>query len=261
MVYAEYQQGRRDALLTSGETPECSASSAPSRPSPQRLSLRALLLTAAACSTNEMSTAQFGQNPDKVQAVISKLNSAKTITMKKAAFSMGDSWTIKADDKEVATIKADDKEVATIKGEAFKVWGDTYSMYTTDGTFVGAEQEQIHILSGRQAETYDYQGHKAGSINAQRFSLLYQFNITDTTGAQVGKFKQGFGFNLKGDITDKAGQKEWSANRAMFSMGANITLTSQTADKDVSALNAIWTVAIVNEVAEAADNSSSKSGK
>jgi uncharacterized protein YxjI len=210
-----------------------------------------LLLTAAACSTNEMSTAQFGQNPDKVQAVISELNSAKTITMKKAAFSMGDSW----------TIKADDKEVATIKGEAFKVWGDTYSMYTTDGTFVGAEQEQIHILSGRQAETYDYQGHKAGSINAQRFSLLYQFNITDTTGAQVGKFKQGFGFNLKGDITDKAGQKEWSANRAMFSMGANITLTSQTADKDVSALNAIWTVAIVNEVAEAADNSSSKSGK
>lgn len=210
-----------------------------------------ILLSTAAC-TESGSTDEFGKNPDTVQSVITELNNAQTITLKKDAFSIGDSW----------TVTVDDTEVATIKGKTFPVWGDTYSMYAPDGTFIAGEQEQKYILTGRTANTYDYKGAAAGSIKAQLFSFMYHFNINNASGEQVGTFKQGLSFTLKGDITNQAGKTEWTMDKAMFSIGATITITDKAgADKHVDAIDAIWTAAIINEVSEAAKKSSSSSSK
>lgn len=202
-----------------------------------------LVFSATACSQTALpeTDQEFGKNPTVVENTIKTLDNAKSIHLKKKAFSIGDSW----------TVEADGEEVATIKGRTLPVLGDTYSMYATDGTFVAAEQEQLKILSGAKADTYDYEAKKNGTINAQVLSIGYRFNISDKNGNKVGSFKQGLSLMLSGNIYNAQGDSEWKMDKG-FSLGASITLDNQGGKSNkVSALNAIWVATIVNEVAEA----------
>lgn len=204
-----------------------------------------IVLTLSACdtSTEKMHSA----NVDDSKSVIATLEGAKEIELHKAVLPWGDSW----------TVKADGVEVANIKGQAFYLIGDTYSMYSKAGNFIGAEGEQLRLLN-HKADIFDYDGKKTGSISQEIFSLLYKFKFIDANGKQVGQMDQKLSFGLAGDIKTPAGVKAWSFKKAILSWGSSVTVT-RAADSDIPSLNAVWMAVIASEISDSSSSSSSNS--
>lgn len=192
-------------------------------------------------STEKMSTA----NATDSQSVITALEHAKVIKLKKDFISFGDKW----------TVTVDDVQVATIEGRPFYLIGDTYSMYSKAGNFVGAETEQLRLIN-HKSDLYDFNGKQTGAIEQQVISLLYKFKFKDVAGQQVGEMNQNFSLSLSGDIKTMSGEKAWSFKKDLISLGASIKVTRE-AESDIPAINAVWMAVIANEISE----SSSKSSK
>lgn len=83
---------------------------------------------------------------------------------------------------------------------------------------------------------------------------------------QVGKSEQQFGLSLNTDIKNADGSVSWHMNKAMFSFGADLTITRKSAgnsndESSVSGMEALWTSLAMNEIHEARANSNSRSHK
>lgn len=206
-----------------------------------------LLFSVTGCGdpTAVMSTA----NADDSQNTITALENAQVITLKKSIVTIGgDSW----------SVRVDDKEVATIKGQAFKLIGDTYSMYSTSGNFVGAEAENLQLVT-HSAQMYDFNGNKTGVI-AQQFSYPFtNFDFTDAQNLKVGSMSQNLSMTLAGTAKDSHGSDAWKFSKEFFSLGATLKMERQK-KTDLSAMTAIWTAVIMNEISEGSSSDSSNSG-
>lgn len=174
------------------------------------------------------------------QEAIYDLNDSNTVELKKAVVSFGDNW----------TVKSDGVEIAEIKGQAFYVVGDTYAMYSNDGSFMGAESENFKVLKST-ADVYNFKGDSSHRISHKMLNpFLYRFSLTDSRGNTIASLEQKIGASLKGEIKDSSGTVAWKFEKKLLSMGASITL-EKVNESGVSALNAIWMVSVVNEIDEA----------
>lgn len=208
----------------------------------------AFLFTMTGCGSTVTEKMQSA-NTDDSQMTITALEKAQVITLKKSIFTFGgDSW----------SVLADDKEVALIKGQAFKIIGDTYSMYSTAGNFVGAEGEKFRLLN-HSAQMYDLNGKENGKI-AEEFSYpLTSFKFTDAAGKQVGSMGQNFDFTLSGTAKDSHGVNAWSFSKSVLSIGAELKVKREQ-KTNVPAMTAIWTAVIMNEISESSSSDSSSGG-
>jgi hypothetical protein len=187
-------------------------------------------------------------NADDSQNTVTALNNAKVIKVQKALINFGgDSW----------TVNADGKDVGKIKGQAFKIIGDTYSMYSTEGNFVGAEGEQFRLVN-HTAKTYNFNGQQDGAIN-QGFSWpLDTYDFIDASGKKIGSMDQDFSITLSGTAKDTEGNAAWSFSKAAFALSSEITIKRESSKK-IPALTAIWTAVIMSEIADAKNSSSDSS--
>lgn len=202
-----------------------------------------LLLTTTGC-TSQSDAVMSTTNSDDSQLVITALEKAKVITLKKSLITLGgDSW----------SVTADGKEIATIKGQAFYLIGDTYSMYSTAGNFVGAEGEKYRLLN-HSAQMYDFNGSESGVITEEFNFPFNTFNFTDAAGRKTGSMRQEIALNFAGTAKDIRGVDAWSFSKAPFSIGAELTVKREQ-ETIVPAMTAIWTAVIMNEITEAANDS------
>lgn len=186
------------------------------------------------------------------QSVLSTLNKAQTIKIKKSVISFGDEW----------TVYADGVEVGTIKGKPIYMLGDTYSLFSTKGNLVGSEGEEYRVIN-HQAKVYDYNNQLTGMIDQQIFSWMLTLKIYDNTMKHVGSLDQNFSFaGLDADIKGANGAAQWHMHKAILSWGADLTIDRKSDDPTVTGLDAIWASVITNEIKESQSgqkNTSSKS--
>lgn len=211
-----------------------------------------LIISTTGCTSSSGSSVTMNTaNADDSQNTVTALNSAKEIKVQKALINFGgDSW----------AVIADGKEVAKIKGQAFKIIGNTYRMYSNAGNFVGAESEQFRLVH-HTAKTYNFNGQQDGAIK-QGFSWpLETYDFIDASGKKIGSMNQDFSITLSGTAKDTAGNAAWSFSKAAFTLSSEITVKRETSNK-IPALTAIWTAVIMSEVDDAknaSDDSSSSS--
>ena len=92
-----------------------------------------LILTLTGCGTAIAELPDGAVNESDSIAVLETLDTAEVIEVNKSLISFGDGW----------SVKADGEDVAELKGQYIKVFGDTYSMYTPEGTLVASEAEEV----------------------------------------------------------------------------------------------------------------------
>lgn len=213
------------------------------------LAALALVFSTTGCgSSSGSSVSMMTANADDAQNTVTALNNAKEIKVKKAFITFGgDSW----------TVTADGKDVGQIKGQAFKIIGDTYSLYSTAGNFVGAESEQYRIVN-HTAKTYNFNGQQDGAIN-QGFSWpLDTYDFIDAKGKKIGSMDQDFAISLSGKAKDTDGNPAWSFSKAAFAFTSEITVKRESSNK-IPALTALWTAVIMSEVSDAKNSDSGSS--
>lgn len=108
----------------------------------------------------EKSSEDTEDKEDDIEITLEKLNEASTIKAKKSLFSIGDEW----------TIFADNEDIGVIKGEAIYLIGDTYSFYTSNGFLVERESENLKVAT-RAAGIYSNEDEEIGYIKQSIVSL------------------------------------------------------------------------------------------
>lgn len=209
----------------------------------------ALVTALTACGSTVPKQGEVSKDPKDSASVVSALNDAKKINVHKAVFSWGDSW----------TVTADDVEVAEIHGQAVAVLGDTYNMYSKKGNLVGSEAEKVFkLLPG--AVFYDDQNKPRGSMNQDLSVFLQKFTMLDVKNKTVATAEQNLNLTLNFDIKDAKGATQYKVSKAFFSWGDSLDLERVSKDAKVSGLDAVWFAVIANEL-NAAKNDDSGSHK
>lgn len=208
----------------------------------------------AACGNDYSSDVDAVNGMDAVAAV-QTMDSASVIHLKKDVFSWGDKW----------TVNADGKDVATIRGEALQFLGDQYVMRSTGGSVIGSEDESVFTnpftFDHEQAKVYDAKGNAEGEMTRKTFSWGYDYTLhsTDADKKDV-RAKQDWNLiQTKHEIKDSTGETDWKASKKILSWGDEWTLEQVGSnDEKVSAEDAVWLTAVINE-AETHDSGSNGS--
>lgn len=182
----------------------------------------------------EESTQDLVSEQEDIEVTLDKLNSASTIKAKKSLFSIGDKW----------TIVADNEEIGIVKGEPVYLIGDTYSFYTNNGFLVERESENLKVATS-SADIYSNEDEKVGHIKQSIVSFLMTFKLYRDDELDVVA-KQKMGITLNVDIKDSEENIGYKARKKAISTSAELIL--QKKDGDVSGLDALWMVLIMNEV-------------
>lgn len=199
-----------------------------------------VMISVSACG-NDIAPMK-NSNPADAQNTLALINNADTLFAKKALFTWGDKW----------EIYADGQHVANVKGEAVYLIGDTYSMFTLNGTRIGAETENLTVISN-EATVYDSNMEKSGTISQEILHLLYHFKIYENT-EMVGTVSQNFSVKFDADIKNVSGTTEWNITRKMFSFSPEMTITRKTDNPNVSGMNALWMSLILNEISSSSNS-------
>lgn len=204
-----------------------------------------MLIGFTGCEAGFESSEMKTTNEADSLAVVEALNNATEIKAEKAPFSIGDKW----------DIYADGVLIGQVRGVPFYLVGDTYSLYSVDGSFVGAEAENFKLVNST-ADTFDHNGDKVGRLESEIFTWLAKVNIFDGEN-KVGTASQKFGFAFNAEINDMDENVEWKMERAVFSIGASVTITrTDSNETDVNGMNALWASLMMNEIYEAAQSNS-----
>lgn len=181
----------------------------------------------------EESTNNAVDKHEDVEDTLNKLNNASTIKAKKSLFSLGDKW----------TIFVDNEEIGIVKGEPIYLIGDTYSLYTNNGSLVERESENLKIAK-RSADIHSNEDAEVGYIEQSIVSLLMTFKLyRDDELKAVAKQKVGITLNV--DIKDSEENIGYKARKKVISAGAELSLEKK--DGDVNGLDALWMALIMNE--------------
>ena len=196
-----------------------------------------LILVSSACAVSL--PAQTEANYADAKSAIAQLEDATKIELKKKVMTIGDEW----------TVSVNGKVVAEIKGIDIPALGDTYSILSTSGGFMGGEDEDIINVSPT-ANFYDQDEKPTGQLKKKILSLMATYTLKDTEGDTVAKLEQKFSLGFKANIKDGKGKDAWTVSRKVLSMGASITLERKKGT-EVSAMDAIRMVVVANEIYEA----------
>lgn len=198
------------------------------------------------------SKGEFEPSPnfDDSASVVQTLNDADEIQLKKKMISFGDSW----------QVMADGEKVAEIKGQAFPVLGDTYAMYSNSGNVVGVETETF-MIGDRSAKTYGYDTEKRGHIDQNVISVGYSFDIYGDEEEKTGNLRQKIALNLQANVNDNDGNTEYEVSKSVFTFGSKIKIDviKDGSDRDVDAMDAIWSSVMMSEIDDAKGSSKSSS--
>lgn len=200
-----------------------------------------------ACGTTVAELPDKTSNVSDSQATVQTLNDAEKINVNKSLVSLGDNW----------SVKVGDNEVATVKGQFIAVLGDTYSMYSPNENLVASEAEQV-VLGLPAATMYDYNNEEQGVIKQELSPFMQKYTIKNIAGETVGTAEQQFSLGLKFDIKDASGETEYTVSKAMISWGASLDIEKKVDQADVSAEQALWVTMIANELNEEKSDSSKK---
>jgi uncharacterized protein YxjI len=206
----------------------------------------AVSLSACGVTVAQLPSTKTGSVEDS-NASISQLDAAPKIDVDKAVVSLGDSW----------SIKVDGNEVASIKGQVIPIIGDTYSMFNEKGDLLASESEKKLTLF-QSAALYDYNNKPDGELNRNPTLIMQKYSVTDSKGQTVATADQNLALTLNFDVKNKKGQVEYNISKAVFSLGASLSIEQKVKNPEVPAVDAIWIAVVANEISEAQSKSDDK---
>lgn len=118
--------------------------------------------------------------------LLSELNNAKKITVEEKFVSIGASY----------NIYVDDKQVGEIQGKYVNITGDVFEMKDLNGNVIKSEKQikRWNIKLNRMAEVYDKDKNVSGYIGEEKikdmFSLGYKFHFYDKNKKEIGYTNQ-----------------------------------------------------------------------
>lgn len=180
------------------------------------------------------------QDTANSDSVITSLRWAKKIVLKKAIMSLNSQY----------TVSADGKIVGKIRGQYIHILGDTFSLFSTANNLVASEGEGYRLIT-HKASLYDYNNKPAGEIKEDLSFLLTKWSLYDQAGTAIGSAQQNLSLTLGFTLKSAAGVDEYKISKAMFSFGAQLTITKLTNEPTIPVMDAVWLAAIANEIAEA----------
>lgn len=200
------------------------------------------LLTGCSMAYGDRSTVEplVTQDVNDSEAVLETLRWAETIELKKRVVSFND----------VYDVIADGEKVGEIRGQYIYALGDTHSFFTENDNLVGSEGEKFRFVT-HGAALYDYNNQPIGELSQNFTMFLKNWTILDAEGEEIGEAQGEFSLTLKLNVNNAKGETEYKIERALFSIGAHLTITRVANEPTISVMNAIWLASVNNEIYEA----------
>mgnify|MGYP007069837461 CR=1 FL=1 len=191
----------------------------------------------AVCNLPSNANTQY--SPEEAEEI---LNNASTIEVRQK-FSIGKYY----------EIYVNDEMIATVQGKAVHLLGDTFTMYSSDGSVMGSEQEEILHLNN-QAVFRDKDGKEVFHMSSKLISIGIKLDLFDTNGELIGKSEQEVLHLLRKDnYYNSMGELIYQSNKNLSIMGSyNIDRVSDNEDT-LGAKNVVF----LNCIEDALDSSNS----
>ncbi len=178
---------------------------------------------------------------------IEKLNDAQIIQIRQK-FSIGKYY----------EILVDDEIVATVQGKPFHLLGDTFSMYSSDGSLIATETEEVLHLN-HQAVFRDYNGNEVFHMSDKLISIGHKLNLYDTNDNLIGKSEQKVLHLLRKDnYFNSNDELIWQSNKNFSIIGSyDIKKVSENEDT-LGAVNVVFLNCIEDALDKPTHNNNSK---
>lgn len=178
------------------------------------------------------------------------LEKTDTIILDKDFVNIGDRW----------DVSVDGKDIIEINGEMLTQLGDNYVYKDKQGNFLGAQSEdKINIR--KTTHLHDTEGNYSGTITKKLVSLLDIYTLNDKDGNEQAKLEQNLDINFTGEIKNNAGEVEYTFDKQILSLGANITIKKKTDNPTIDEMDAIKLITTANEIQEGKSNGSGSKHK
>lgn len=192
---------------------------------------------------------QYVDNIENNEA-IKTLDNASTIVMDKKAIAIGDEW----------SINVDNTPVIRMEGKAIPTLGDQYVLTDKQGNHLGSQDEDIFNIR-KTSHFYDHGGKQNGTLSKKIISFLDVYELKDADGNDKARLEQNMDFNFRGEIKNSAGEVEYTFDKKILSVGANITIEKKVNDPSIDELDVIKMVSVANEIKEGKNNGNSQGKK
>ena len=149
------------------------------------------------------------------------------------------------------------KQIAVVQGEVVKMFGDTFTMYSSNGEKICFEKEEVLHLN-RQAQFYDANGNKKGRLHSKFFTFLNKDEFYDASGNKIARCDEQFAIPAEYIIHDTNGNELYYIEKDLFF--DNYTLTVKNNEK-LDVVDAILISCIEDAVASDSDDDDSSSKK
>lgn len=155
------------------------------------------------------------------------------------------------------SIIVDGDRIATVEGEVFKLFGDTFTMYSSNGKKIGYEKEEkLHL--NRQAQFYNADGDKTGRLHSKFFALLRKDTFHDADDTAIARCDEQFTFLFpdKYVIHDLNGNDLFTIDKAWWFDNYILTVKEE---GELDVVEAIFINCIEDAVSGSSSSSSSSS--
>lgn len=193
-------------------------------------------LTASFIVSNNLD-AQSSNPTDTPRSVISALESADKIGIKRETDSLGDQW----------KVSADGQEVGVIRSEKLKSIGDTYSLFSSSGKIVGSEAETYRVENGR-AKIYDHKAKVSGEIRPKLAPLFSEYDFISTNGKVQGVAKEKIAGFMKFEVKGSSGEPNFEINGSFLPFSDSVVIKRKTDSTSVKATDVLWFAVIASQV-------------
>ena len=148
------------------------------------------------------------------------------------------------------------ENVATVTGKFFHPFGNTFTMYSSDGSIMFSEKEEVLHLN-RQAQFYNADGSNRGRYESKYFAILSKDTYKDNSGNFVARCDKKFSIPSK--YVAHGEEKEdifYNVNKQWFF--DNYTILKEK-DSNLSMDNMVMMICIEDAVSGKSSSSSSSS--
>ena len=151
-------------------------------------------------------------------------------------------------------IIVDGECVAVVTGEFFKLFGDTFTMYSSNGERIMYEEEEVFHLN-RQAQFYSASGDRAGRLESKYFTILDKDTFYTQQGTAIARCDKQFAIPAK-YIIQANGNTLYTIKKNFFFYNYTIYVEDNTV---LNVKDAVMISCIEAAVASSSNSSSSSS--
>lgn len=182
------------------------------------------------------------------EQAIEKLNNASAIEVSER-FSIGQYY----------EILVDEEIVATVQGKKFHIFGDTFTMYSSDGSLIGSESEEILHLN-HQAVFRDYNGNEVFHMSDKLISIGHKLNLYDTNDNLIGKSEQEIlHFLRKDNYFNSSDELIWKSSKNFSLMGSYTIERVSDSEDTLGAVNVVFLNCIEDALDKPTNNTNTNS--